>query len=220
MPGGKRVREYRVLPSHHPDGTRRCVHARNDLDGVSLLRRGLLRTRRSLSNPSRTNSRGACPNLGGPLEWRLEPTKFSLEPRPLGRLLWRRPNPPSLGSAVVTLCREPGTGVFWSRIDGSLRHLLAGDRSSGARSISVHLARSVRTELVINLKITKHPVKRPLVRQRRWAFPIRPRMCCEVGWAQARPHRARVHSSNVEIAPRKSDPHGRPTWNFGSIAAQ
>jgi hypothetical protein len=27
----------------------------------------------------------------------------------LGRLLWRRTNPPSLGSAVVTLCCEPGT---------------------------------------------------------------------------------------------------------------
>ena len=47
----------------------------------------------------------------GPWSGGWEPTKFSLEPRPLGRLLWRRPNPPSLGSAVVTLCREPGTQV-------------------------------------------------------------------------------------------------------------
>ena len=53
-----------------------------------------------------------------------------------------------------------------------------------------------------------------------WAFPIRSPMCCEFGWAQARPRRARVHSSNVKIAPGKPDPHGRPTWNFDLIAAR
>ena len=36
------------------------------------------------------------------------------------------------------------------------------------------------------------------------------RECCEFGCAEARPHRARVHSSNVEIAPGKPDPQ-RPT---------
>ena len=49
------------------------------------------------------------PQFGPALEWRLEPANFSLEPGPLGRMLRRRPNPPSLGSAVVTLRREPGT---------------------------------------------------------------------------------------------------------------
>ena len=57
-------------------------------------------------NSSHTDPRGSRPHLGRPLEWRMGPTKFIW---PLGRLLWRRPNPPSLGSAVAALCCEPGT---------------------------------------------------------------------------------------------------------------
>jgi len=60
-----------------------------------------------------------------------------------------------LGSAVAVLYREPRARVFRSRIDGSLRHLLAGHRSRGAAQISVHLGLPFALLLVINLKTTK-----------------------------------------------------------------